>query len=50
MSPREAFEQTEHCLDETIGADGLYADKLTAIHWLVFLVAWQTTIWHREAV
>lgn len=48
MSAREAFEQTEHCLDEVM-VDGIYVDNQTAINWIVFLVAYTTTMWNREA-
>lgn len=49
MSAREAFEQTEHCLDERLGSDGIYVDNETAMNFLVWLVAYTTTTWNREA-
>lgn len=50
MSCREAFEQTEHCRDESLDADGFYADPLTAINWLVFMSAWWASIETRKGM
>lgn len=41
---RAAFEQSEHCRNEALDADGMYVDPLTAIHWLVFMAAYWATI------
>lgn len=46
---RDAFEGTAHCRDEAM-VDGLYADPLTAINWLVFMSAFWASLETRKGL